>query len=86
MKELRVFILKNCFYCKKALSYLQELIILDEYQDIKLDIIEENIEKDLANSYDYYYVPSFYADKVKLAEGAVSYDDVKMILDKLLSL
>ena len=85
MSELQVFILKNCPYCRKALVYLEELQQEEKFKDIKIKFIDEAIEKDLANSYDYYYVPSFFFNDVKLAEGAVDLNDVRKVLDKVLS-
>ena len=39
--KLKMFILKNCPYCKKARSYLDELLSKKEYQDIEIEYIDE---------------------------------------------
>lgn len=81
MKNVKLFLLDNCPYCKKALRYIEE--IKEEYPDLKkvnIHMIEERKEKALADSYDYYLVPSFYVDEVKVHEGAVSKQQVLEIL------
>lgn len=79
---MRVFILKNCPHCIRARDYIDSLICEDEkYKDIDIEYIDEAIEVDLANSYDYYYVPSFYDGDRKLHEGTISKEEVKKLLD-----
>ncbi len=81
MKNVKLFLLDNCPYCIKALRYIEELT--EEYPDLKavnIHMIEERKEKELADSYDYYLVPSFYVDEVKVHEGAVSKEQVLEIL------
>lgn len=77
---LKLFYQKRCPYCKQALQYLDEL--KSEYPEVKLEMIEETEQPDLANQYDYYYVPTFYLDQVKLHEGPVTKEDVSQILEK----
>ena len=82
MKTLRIFTLRNCPYCKQALSYIDELTETNEmYKGIKLEIIDEKEQKELADSYDYYYVPSFYYKEKKLSEGAVTMEKVQSLLN-----
>ena len=40
-----------------------------EYNDLEIEIIDEVKEPDLANQYDYYYVPAFFIGDKKLHEG-----------------
>lgn len=67
MKEVKLFIIKSCPYCRRAL----ELIDKYPFNDAKLIIIDENEDRQLADAYDYYYVPSFYLNDVKIHEGAI---------------
>lgn len=82
---MRVFILENCPYCKRARGYIKQLKEEDErYQKIDIEYIDEAKEEELANSYDYYYVPSFFDGDRKLHEGAINKDEVKQLFDEYL--
>ena len=39
-----------------------------EYKDVPLRIVDENVESDFASKFDYYYVPTYYVDGVKVHE------------------
>jgi glutaredoxin len=83
--KLTVFILRNCPFCKRALQYITELKKENpEFKNIKLDIIDEEERKELADSYDYYYVPTFYMGKEKLHEGAIYKKEVSALLQRVL--
>lgn len=84
MNELYYFKLKNCPYCIRANNYLDELMQEERYQSIKIRHIDEQIERDLANSYDYYLVPSFFLGKQKLFEGIMTKEDVRGVLEEVL--
>ncbi|MGD9559759.1 MAG: glutaredoxin family protein [Oscillospiraceae bacterium] len=86
MKELTLFYLESCPYCKRARSYMQELC--DEnaaYAGIPVTMVEEAQQKALADSYDYYYVPTFYLGGEKLAEGSIDKAGVKAVFDRALN-
>ncbi|MDT8717194.1 thioredoxin family protein [Clostridium sp. 19966] len=85
MKDVLMFVQETCPYCRQALSWVKEL--KDEnpaYNEIAITKIDENIEADLANSYDYYYVPTFYVDGEKLHEGAATKEKIKKVFDNAL--
>ena len=54
------------------------------YKTINIDIIDEEKESELANEYDYYYVPSFFDGNKKLHEGVASKEIIKKIFDDYL--
>lgn len=82
MPKLDLFILESCPYCIKARTYLDELRQEDpKYQNIEIRLIDERKERALANSYDYYLVPTFYLGQTKLFEGIMTKADVKNVLD-----
>lgn len=82
MKKVQLFMFEACPYCQQALKYLNELLKEEPYRDVQITMIDERKQPDVADAYDYYYVPTFYVDDVKVSEGAVSYEQVKEILDK----
>ena len=85
MKELKIFYQKKCPFCKRAFRYIEELKEENSaYKNITPICIEETIEEEYANSYDYYYVPTFYIDEVKVHEGGIMKEEVKEILNRIL--
>ena len=81
MKKIQLFYLEYCPYCKKTRKDLEALLKLEKYAQVQIEWIEESKEAELANQYDYYYVPCFYVDGVKMKEGALEYKDVQQVLD-----
>lgn len=82
---MRVFILEDCPYCLRARQYIKQLKEENEnYQKIDIEYIDEAKEVELADRYDYYYVPSFYDGDKKLHEGAINKDEVKQLFDEYL--
>lgn len=80
MKELTMFYLDDCGYCAKARQALDELFAENPaYAAIPLTRIEESHEPALADTYDYYAVPSFFIGKEKLFEAHIGmrYEDIK---------
>ena len=80
MKEILMFYLNDCGYCRKAQQALAELEAKNPaYQTLKLTKIEESEQPELADRYDYYAVPTFYVDGQKVFEAHIgmSYEDIK---------
>ena len=85
MKKLKIFYLERCPFCKKAFQYIEELKQEHpEFKSIAIETIEESKEPEIANSYDYYYVPTFYVDDQKVHEGGIYKPEVKAILQSVL--
>ena len=64
MKELKMFMFEGCPHCKRAYKY------------VPFVRIDEKKEPELADKYDYYYVPCFFAGDEKIAEGAPTEENV----------
>ncbi len=85
MPELTLFYLEHCPHCKRARGYMQELCDENpDYAQIPVQMVEETQQRDLADSYDYYYVPCFYKGGEKLAEGSIDKDGVRRVFDRAL--
>jgi len=81
MKEITYFYLSSCPYCKMADEIIAELIEENpEFADIPINKIEESENAELANSYDYYYVPCFWIGKDKLHEGVPTKEKIRNVL------
>lgn len=86
MKHIKLFYLASCPFCKQAFSYIEALKEQEQYNDIEIDLIEESEEPEVADRYDYFYVPTFYIDDEKLNEGIVTRERVEEIFQKALEL
>ncbi|MEG1557202.1 MAG: thioredoxin family protein [Oscillospiraceae bacterium] len=85
MRKLTMFMQKTCPYCKQAMQWQKELMDENErYRNIEIDIIDEREQPELAESYDYYYVPTYFASKEKLHEGAASKEKIRAVLNAAL--
>jgi len=84
MKKITMFILSSCPYCKQALRLTEALRKENSYKEVEIEIIDESLHPDIANKYDYYYVPTYYVGGKKLHEGAASPKIVKHVFDAAL--
>ena len=85
MHQLTLFYLKNCPFCKKALRYIDEAKAAHpELAAVDIELIEESERPDVANRYDYYYVPAFFLEREKLHEGGILPEEVEPLLRKAL--
>ena len=85
MKDIKLFVLGGCPYCIKALDFQNQLIASrPEYAALSIEIIDEQLQKEVADSFDYYYVPTYYVDGKKVHEGAIDKDGVAAVLKSAL--
>ncbi len=83
MKKVKMFYLENCPHCKNAQKMMDELKSKNpEYRDIEVEKIEESKNVKIASTYDYYYVPTYYVDGVKLHEGVPTIDKIENVFKK----
>lgn len=68
--KLTAFILSRCPYCRQAKELIEELrAARPELESVEIDFIDESLQPDLADRYDYYRVPSFFLGDRKLYEA-----------------
>lgn len=80
MKPIKMFMMKTCPYCQKAFGWMDECKQEHpEYSALDIEMIDEREQPDVANQFDYYYVPTYYVDGVKVHEGAAS----RQIIDEV---
>ncbi len=87
MKNVTIFYLEHCPYCKNAKRALASL--LEEkpaYAEIGIHWVEESREPEIADRYDYYRVPSVFCGEEKLyeADPSETYDIIRQKLDEAL--
>lgn len=92
MRELEIFYLTNCPYCRNAQKAVAELREENPaYKNVALRWIEESEEPAIAEARDYYRVPTIYLDGEKLYEAhfthsyAIIKDHFKEALDRALA-
>lgn len=80
MKKITMFMFAACPHCKLALKFLDELKAAHpEYATVPFEMIDERKQPEVAEKYDYYYVPTFYVDGVKVHEGHAEAADVEKV-------
>ena len=85
MKPVKLFYLRNCPFCKRALRYIDEAKAAHpELAAVEIELVEESEEPEVADRYGYYYVPTFYVGGEKLHEGGIYPDEVEAVLRKAL--
>ena len=91
MKKLTLFYLEGCPYCDNARRALRELgEEKAAYAAAEIEWIEESRQPSLAQSYDYYYVPTVFLDGEKLYEAhpgesfEACKDELRKCLDRVL--
>ena len=80
MPKATIFYLTNCPYCRNAQRAVRELQAEDPAcAGLEIEWIEESQQPALADSYDYYRVPSVFLGREKLYEcsPADDYDAIK---------
>ena len=92
MKEIELFYLRACPYCRNARRAIDELIAENPaYADISIRWIEESEEPQLAESRDYYSVPTLFWQGEKLYEAHFTHsygtirDHIRAAFDRVLA-
>ena len=78
MKEILMFYLTGCPYCAGARRAIEALKEEEKYADITVNMVTESALPEIAEQYDYYYVPTMAADGKKLYEAhpGESYEEI----------
>ena len=85
MKPVKLFYLKNCPFCKNALRYIEEARAAHpELAAVGIEMIEESEQPEVADRYDYYYVPTFYVGGEKVHEGGIYPEELERVLRRAL--
>ena len=77
--EIKFFYLPGCPYCRRARKIIDELRASHpEFSGVSFDEINEITDSAIADQYDYWHVPAFFAGNRKLYEAQPGDDEVKM--------
>lgn len=81
MKHVKMMVLEHCPHCKKAFQYIDELKKENMlYRNIEIEVIDEQKEEAKTIGYDYYYVPTFFVNNLKIHEGVPSREAIESVL------
>jgi glutaredoxin len=70
MKEVKMFMFDGCPHCRRAQEMMTEIFAAhSEYAGVPLTVIDEKMNPEIADKYDYYYVPTIFTGDVKMMEG-----------------
>lgn len=85
MKEVKMFMFDGCPHCRRAKEMIAEIFAENpEYAKVPFTVIDENKNPEIANKYDYYYVPAFYSGDVKMMEGVPTKEAIEKVFAKAL--
>lgn len=85
MKKVTIFYQPRCPFCKKAFTYIEELVSENpQFGKIEIERIDELDRPDYADKFDYYYVPTFYVGDKKVHEGGIFKEEVRRLLQSVL--
>lgn len=81
-----MFVMTGCPHCANAERFMEELYEKNpEYKKLEIEVINETDEPELADQYDYYYVPTYYLDGEKFHEGVPKKNIIEELFQKALS-
>ncbi len=67
MQKLLMFYMASCPHCKRAFAYEEELKKRrPELFDVEIERVDERMDPDRADQYDYWYVPTYYLGEERL--------------------
>lgn len=83
MKKILMFTMASCPYCARAHRWMKEILSEHpEYGQIEIQIVDEVENPAYANKFDYWYVPTYYVDGVKVHEGVPTKEIVQGVYEK----
>lgn len=85
MKKVTMFVVTACPYCTKGYQALEDLKKENPaYQDVELEIINEDENPEYVEAFDYYATPSLFIGHDKIFETKLfdSYDVIKAGIKK----
>ena len=86
MKQVLYFYMEGCPFCRQTDRWMEETLREHpEFASVDVRKVEERRERAFANGFDYYFVPTYYVDGVKVHEGVASKRVVESVFQRALS-
>ena len=84
-KHVKMMIQDTCPHCRHAFELMDELKKEHpEYNQVEIEVIDENREAGKTQGYDYWYVPTFFVDDVKVHEVVTTKEKVDRVFKEAL--
>lgn len=84
--KLTYFYLKSCPYCRRADEMIARLMQEEPaFREVETEKIEETEHPEIAETYDYWYVPCFFLGKEKLMEGVPTEEKIRTAFARALA-
>lgn len=84
-KHVTMMMLDTCPHCREAFRIMDALRQkYPEFTSVELEVVEESREPEKTIGYDYWYVPTFFVDGVKVHEGVPSMTAVERVFREAL--
>lgn len=85
LKPIVMIILEHCPHCRNARRWMEELKQENpQYQELRVEMIDEQLHPEVTKTFSYYYVPTYYVDGFKIHEGVPTKDIVRAVFEKAL--
>lgn len=85
MEKVKLFYQPKCPFCKRTFAYIEELTAENpKFAEIEIEKIDELEKPEYADTFDYYYVPTFYVGDRKAHEGGIYKDEVRALLQSVI--
>ncbi|HML46862.1 MAG TPA: thioredoxin family protein [Clostridia bacterium] len=85
MQKITLFHQEYCPYCREARRWMAELQKENPtYLKLDIELIDERKEPGLADTFDYYFVPTYYIGGEKVHEGVASREKIRDVFEKAL--
>lgn len=86
MADVLMMVMEGCPHCKKAFQIMDELKEENPvFGQVQIRVADENKEKELADSLDYWYVPCYFVNGIKVHEGVPSKEKIKKVYEEALA-
>lgn len=83
MKEIKMFMFAGCPHCMKAKEIIDDLFKSEtKYSKVPLSIIDEKLQPEVADKYNYFLVPTFFVGEVKMHEGPPTKELIISVFNK----
>ncbi len=87
MKPIIMFETSWCPHCRQAHKFMDELMHENpKYKELDIQVIDEELQPEIAKKFNYYYVPTYYLESEKIHEGVPNKDVIHTLFENALGL
>lgn len=84
--EVLMMVMAGCPHCIRAREIMAELCAAHpDYATVPVKIVDETVEREFAESLDYYYVPTFFVNGEKMHEGRPMREAIERVFQAALA-